>query len=32
MLTGRGDDGYFVVRLEGTVVRSVEGLRDPAVN
>ncbi len=29
---GRGDDGYFVVRLEGTVVRSLEGLRDPAVN
>jgi len=30
--TGRGDDGYFVVRVEGTVVRSLEGLRDPAVN
>jgi hypothetical protein len=29
---GRGDDGYFVVRLEGTVVRSLEGLRDAAVN
>jgi hypothetical protein len=30
--TGRGDDGYFVVRLEGTIVSSLEGLRDPAVN
>jgi hypothetical protein len=29
---GHGDDGYFVVRLEGTVVRSLEGLRDAAVN
>ncbi len=29
---GRGDDGYFVVRLEGTVVSSLEGLRDAAVN
>ncbi len=29
---GRGDDGYFVVRLEGTVVRSLEGLRDAALN
>ena len=29
---GRGDDGYFVVRLEGAVVSSLEGLRDPAVN
>ena len=29
---GRGDDGYFLVRLEGTVVRSLEGLRDAAVN
>ncbi len=29
---GRGDDGYFVVRLEGTIVRSLEGLRDAAVN
>ena len=29
---GRGDDGYFVVRLEGAVVRSLEGLGDPAVN
>jgi hypothetical protein len=29
---GMGDDGYFVVRLDGVVVRSVEGLRDPAVN
>jgi len=32
MVTGRGDDGYFVVRLEGAVVRSLEGLRDPALN
>jgi hypothetical protein len=29
---GLGDDGYFVVRLEGTVLRSLEGLRDPAVD
>ncbi len=29
---GRGDDGYFLVRLEGAVVRSLEGLRDAAVN
>ena len=29
---GMGDDGYFVVRLDGAVVRSVQGLRDPAVN
>jgi hypothetical protein len=29
---GLGDDGYFVVRIEGAVVRSLEGLRDPAVN
>ena len=29
---GRGDDGYFVVRLDGAVVSSLEGLRDPAVN
>src|SRR5215471_12069501 len=26
MVTGRGDDGYFVVRQEGAVVRSLEGL------
>jgi hypothetical protein len=32
IFTGLGDDGYFVVRLEGAVVRSLEGLRDPAVN
>ena len=30
--SGRGDDGYFVVRLEGAVVTSLEGLRNPAVN
>jgi len=29
---GRGDDGYFQVRLDGAVVRSLEGLRDPAVD
>ncbi|MBZ5594056.1 MAG: hypothetical protein LAP39_17590 [Acidobacteriia bacterium] len=29
---GLGDDGYFVVRQDGAVVRSLEGLRDPAVN
>ena len=29
---GLGDDGYFIVRLDGAVVRSLEGLRDPAVN
>jgi hypothetical protein len=32
IFAGLGDDGYFVVRLEGNVVRSLEGLRDPAVN
>lgn len=32
IFAGLGDDGYFVVRLEGTVVRSLEGLHDPAVN
>jgi hypothetical protein len=32
VFTGQGDDGYFVVRLEGAIVRSLEGLRDPAVN
>jgi hypothetical protein len=31
IFAGRGDDGYFVVRVEGTVVRSLEGLRDPAL-
>jgi len=29
---GLGDDGYFVVRLAGAVVTSLEGLRDPAVD
>lgn len=29
---GLGDDGYFVVRLEGAVVSSLEGLRDAAVD
>jgi hypothetical protein len=29
---GQGDDGYFVVRLDGTVVRSLEGLNDPGVD
>ncbi len=29
---GLGDDGYFVVRLEGAIVSSLEGLRDAAVN
>ena len=32
IFAGLGDDGYFVVRLEGAVVRSLEGLHDPAVN
>ena len=32
LFAGLGDDGYFVVRLEGAVVRSLEGLRDAAVN
>ena len=32
IFAGLGDDGYFVVRLEGNVVRSLEGLREPAVN
>jgi hypothetical protein len=32
IFAGLGDDGYFVVRLEGPVVRSLEGLHDPAVN
>jgi len=30
--TGQGDDGYFKVRLDGAVVRSLEGLRDAAVD
>ena len=30
--SGRGDDGYFLVRLHGAVVSSLEGLRDAAVN
>jgi hypothetical protein len=29
---GLGDDGYFVVRLDGAVVRSLEGLCGPAVD
>src|ERR1700730_10289921 len=29
---GLGDDGYFKVRLDGALVRSVQGLRNPAVN
>ncbi|MBK9168342.1 MAG: hypothetical protein IPM24_12850 [Bryobacterales bacterium] len=29
-LTGRGDDGYFEVTRDGSVVRSVEGLERPA--
>jgi hypothetical protein len=29
---GKGDDGYFVVRLEGAVVRSLEGLANAAVH
>ena len=29
---GLGDDGYFVVRLNGAIVSSLEGLRDAAVN
>lgn len=29
---GLGDDGYFMLRLEGVIVRGIEGLRDPAVN
>ena len=29
---GQGDDGYFVVRLNGPAVSSLEGLRDPAVD
>ena len=27
---GTGDDGYFVARLNGTIVSSIEGVRDPA--
>ena len=27
--TGRGDDGYFEVTRDGSVVRSVEGLERP---
>lgn len=30
--SGLGDDGYFVVRLGGPVVKSLEGLRDAAVD
>ncbi len=29
MIQGKGDDGYFVLRLEGSRVSSVEGLRSP---
>lgn len=32
VFSGQGDDGYFSVRLDGAVVRSLEGLRDPAVD
>ncbi len=28
-LAGRGDDGYFIVRLEGARVTSLEGLKSP---
>jgi hypothetical protein len=30
VLAGRGDDGYFLLRLEGARVTSVEGLESPA--
>ena len=29
---GLGDDGYFLVRLDGAAVSSLEGLKEPAVN
>ena len=29
MLSGSGDDGHFVVRLDGNQVSSVEGLASP---
>ncbi|HZT32037.1 MAG TPA: hypothetical protein VFA33_19270 [Bryobacteraceae bacterium] len=29
-VAGEGDDGYFLLRLEGTVVSSLEGLESPA--
>ena len=32
IFAGLSDDGYFVVRLDGPVVTSLEGLEDPAVN
>lgn len=32
IFAGLGDDGYFLVRLQGAVVSSLEGLREPAVN
>lgn len=30
LFSGRGDDGFFEVRLEGTRVSSIEGLENPA--
>ncbi|MBV9081771.1 MAG: hypothetical protein JOZ62_03785, partial [Acidobacteriaceae bacterium] len=31
LLAGQGDNGYFVTRLSGNVVTSVEGLETPGV-
>ena len=30
--SGSGDGGYFVLRLDGAVVRSLEGLKEPGLN
>jgi hypothetical protein len=30
VVSGRGDDGYFVLRLDGATVSSLEGLKTPA--
>ena len=32
LISGSGDDGYFVLRLNGAVVRSLEGLKEPGLN
>ena len=31
LISGSGDDGYFVLRLDGAVVRSQEGLKEPGI-
>ncbi|PYT22162.1 MAG: hypothetical protein DMG57_36070 [Acidobacteria bacterium] len=32
LISGSGDGGYFVLRLDGAVVRSLEGLKEPGLN